>query len=107
MSWHHLTERQSGRCSDLAGYNRGHGSIEAVHRILDDANSWNEDQCRIRTGHEPENISALRRVAIAVIRPYRKLVAPTIRELRSNRRLLLDFLRLTKNTRRRSAVDLQ
>ncbi len=91
----------------LLGYNRGHWSIETVHRILDDANNWNEDHCRIRSGHGPENVSALRRFAIAVIRRYRKLVAPTMRELHGNARLLLDYLRLTKNTRRRGAAVLQ
>ena len=90
----------------LQGCNRGHWSIETVHRILDDANTWNEDQCRIPTGHGPENVSALRRFAVAVIRRYRKLVAPTTRELSGNPRLLLDYLRLTKNTRRRSAAVL-
>ena len=53
----------------LLGYNRGHWSIETVHRILNDTNNWNEDQCRIRTG--PENVNA---------------------------HLLLYYLRLTKNT---------
>ncbi len=89
----------------LLDYNRGHGSIETVHRILDDANNWNEDHCR--SGHGPENVSALRRFAIAVIRRYRKPVAPTMRELHGNARLLLDYLRLTKNTRRRGAAVLQ
>ena len=73
----------------LLGYNRGHWSIETVHRILDDTNNWNEDQCRIRTGHGPENVSALCRVAITVIRRYRKQVAPTMREMRVNPRLPL------------------
>ncbi len=91
----------------LLGYNREHGSIETVHRILDDVNNWNEDHCRIRSGHGPENVSALRRFAIAVIRRYRKLVAPTMCELHGNARLLLDYLRLTKNTRRRGAAVLQ
>ena len=58
-------------------------------------------------GHWPENVSALRRFAITVIRRYRKQVAPTLRKLRGNARMLLDYLLLTKNTRRRSAAVLQ
>ena len=44
--------------------NRGHWAIESVHYIID----WNydEDRCRIRTGHGPENITRLRRFAVGI-----------------------------------------
>lgn len=88
----------------LLGYVRGHWTIEAVHRILDEANNWNEDKCRIRTGHGAENMTALRRLAIAIIRRRQSAVAPTLRKLRSDSRLLLDYLGLTANTRRKAAT---
>ena len=88
----------------LLSYNRGHWSIETVHRILDEANNWNEDKCRATKGYGPENMTALRRLAIAIIRRHQQFVAPTLRKLRSNSRMLLDYLGLTANTRRRVAT---
>ena len=50
----------------LLRINRGHWTIEnSLHRILDDSDNWNEDNSRIRTGHGPENMTGLRRFAIA------------------------------------------
>ncbi len=85
----------------LLGLNRGHWTIESNHRILDDSNTWHEDHLLIRTGHGPENVTALRRFAISVIRRHAESVAPTMRKLRTNARLLLDYLGLAGNTRRR------
>ncbi|MDP2602099.1 MAG: ISAs1 family transposase, partial [Deltaproteobacteria bacterium] len=51
----------------LLDINRGHWTIEnSCHYILD----WNfdEDRCRIRTGHGPENVTRLRRFAIGLIK---------------------------------------
>ncbi len=87
---------QQADAQTLLGFNRGHWAIEAVHRILDEANNWNKDKCRIRTGFGAENMITLRRLAIAIIRRHGKGVAPT---LRSNSRLLLDYLCLTENAR--------
>ncbi len=40
----------------LPAFSRAHCSCEnRVHRILDDQATWNEDRCRVRTGHGPEN----------------------------------------------------
>ena len=50
----------------LLALNRGHWTVEATHHILDCC--WDEDRCRIRTGHGPENTTRLRRFAIGVIR---------------------------------------
>ena len=78
--------------------NRGHWSIEdSCHYILD----WNydEDRCRIRTGHGPENITRLRRFAIGIIKSKGVYsVAQKMRELTRNVRLVFDYLRMTKNT---------
>ena len=78
--------------------NRGHWCIEnKCHYILD----WNydEDRCRIRTGHGPENISRLRRFAIGIIKSKGVYsVAQKMRELTMNVRLVFDYLKMTKNS---------
>ena len=86
----------------ILAFNRAHWSCEnRVHRILDDPATWNEDKCRVRSGHGPENLSCLRRLAISLILARGKPVAPTIRELDRNPRLVLDWLRLSRNTQPR------
>lgn len=78
--------------------NQGHWSIENnCHWVLD----WNydEDRCRIRTGHGPENVSRFRRFAIGLIKSKKaKNVAEKIRELNKNTRLVLDYLKMSLNT---------
>lgn len=82
----------------LLEINRGHWTIEnSCHYILD----WNydEDRCRIRTGHGPENITRLRRFAISVIKSKGvKSVAQKMRQLNRNTRLVFDYLRMTTNS---------
>jgi len=82
----------------LLRVNRGHWTIEnSCHYILD----WNydEDRSRIRTGYGPENITRLRRFAIGVIKSKGvRSVAQKMRELTRNVRLVLDYLRMTKNS---------
>jgi len=64
--------------------------------------NWDKDRCTIRTGHGPENITALRRFAIGVIRSKsRDTVAATIQRLVRNVRLVFDYLRMTDNSRDR------
>lgn len=94
-----ITSRPSHQASPerLLQINRGHWVIEnSCHYILD----WNydEDRCRIRTGHGPENISRLRRFAIGVIKSRGvRSVAQTIRRLAGSPRLVLDYLKMTEN----------
>lgn len=78
--------------------NRGHWTIEnACHYVLDWV--YDEDRCRIRTGHGPENITRLRRFAISLIKARGvSNVAQKIRELNWNPRLLFDYLRMTQNS---------
>jgi hypothetical protein len=82
----------------LLEINRGHWTIEnSCHYILD----WNydEDRCRIRTGHGPENITRLRRFAISLIKSKGvKSVAQKMRQLNRNTRLVFDYLRMTTNS---------
>jgi predicted transposase YbfD/YdcC len=78
--------------------NRGHWTIEnSCHYIID----WNydEDRSRIRKGYGPENITRLRRFAIGVIKSKGvRSVAQKMRQLTLNTRLVLDYLRMTKNS---------
>jgi hypothetical protein len=77
--------------------NRGHWAIEnSCHYILD----WNydEDRSRIRTGYGPENVTRLRRFAISVIKAKGvRSVAQKTRQLSFKARLVLDYLRMTRN----------
>lgn len=86
------------RAIDILRTNRNHWCIEnSCHYILD----WNydEDRCRIRTLHGPENISRLRRFAISVIKSISpKGVAETMRNLSMNVRQVFDYLKMTKNS---------
>jgi predicted transposase YbfD/YdcC len=90
--------------ADAAGvlaFNRGHWTIEnGCHSILDW--NWDEDRGTLRTGHGPENITALRRFAIGAIKAKsRDTVAATIQRLARNVRLVFDYLRMTDNSRYR------
>lgn len=95
-----ITSRSSQQANArrLLEINRGHWSIEnSCHYILD----WNydEDRCRIRTGHGPENITCLRRFAIGLIKSKGvKSVAQKIRQLNRSTRLVFDYLRMTANS---------
>lgn len=62
-------------------------------------NTWQEDRLRIAKGKIPENMTALCRFAIVVIRRHATEAASTIRKLRCYVRMVLDYLRLRGNTR--------
>ncbi|MDD5268525.1 MAG: ISAs1 family transposase [Methylococcales bacterium] len=68
--------------------NREHWSIEnSCHYVIDW--NYNEDRCRIRTGHGSENITRLRRFAVGLIKSKgADCVAQKIRELVRNTRLV-------------------
>ncbi|MCU0736336.1 MAG: hypothetical protein MUF20_12620 [Methylotetracoccus sp.] len=55
--------------------------------------------CTVRSGHGPENLTALRRFAIGVIKDRTQdSVASTIQRLARNVRLVFDYLRMTENS---------
>ena len=85
----------------LLRLNRGHWKIEANHHILD--MTFDEDRSRIRTGHGPANATLLRRFAIGLIKTSSDNVAETTRRLARKPRRVLDMLKLTGNTRPRTA----
>lgn len=111
----HATDKKTGKSSCDVAYgivsrtpeqadaerilatNRGHWSIEnGCHYIID----WNfdEDRSRIRKGHGPENITRLRRFAVSIIKSKGvRSVPEKMRELNRNTRLVLDYLKMTKN----------
>lgn len=79
--------------------NRHHWTIESLHYIID----WNyhEDRSRIRTGFGPENVTRLRRFAIGILKPFsddKQSFATLMRKLCLSKRLIFDYLRMTKNT---------
>jgi predicted transposase YbfD/YdcC len=78
--------------------NREHWSIEnSCHYVIDW--NYNEDRCRIRTGHGPENITRLRRFGVGLIKSKGNVcVAQKMRELVQNTRLVFDYLKMTKNS---------
>jgi predicted transposase YbfD/YdcC len=82
----------------LLSINREHWSIEnSCHYIID----WNfqEDRSRICKGFGPENVTRLRRFAVSLIKSKGvRSVAQKMRELTRNVRMVLDYLRMTKNS---------
>ena len=52
----------------------------------------------------PENMTRLRRFAIGVIKMHAKPVTATLRKLHRSPRLLLDYLKMTANTRPNPAI---
>ncbi len=91
----------SHAAAKLLSLNRLHWTIEnRVHRVLDEPAGWNEDHSKVWSGHGPENMSCLRRLAIRLIRAHADSVAPTLRRLARKPRLVLDLLRLTGNHRK-------
>jgi predicted transposase YbfD/YdcC len=86
--------------AELLRINRGHWTIEnSCHHVLD--MTWDEDRCRIRTGHGPENTSRLRRFAISVLNLHAKpgdSIASMTRKLAARTRLVFDYLLMTKNS---------
>jgi len=78
--------------------NRGHWCIEnKCHYIID----WNfdEDRSRIAKGYGPENITRLRRFAVGLLKSKGvRNVSQKIRQLIMNRRLVLDYFKMTKNS---------
>jgi len=93
------TPEQAGP-AELLRINRGHWTVEnSCHYVLD--MTWDEDRCRIRTGHGPENTSRLRRFAISVLNLHAKpgdSIASMTRRLAAKTRLVFDYLRMTRNS---------
>lgn len=93
----HLPE--SANAKRILKFNRGHWGVESHHYILDW--NWDEDRCTLSRGHGPENITSLRRFATGLIKAVSKdSVASTIQRLARNVRQVLDYLRMTENSKK-------
>jgi predicted transposase YbfD/YdcC len=93
----HLPE--SADAERILKYNRKHWGVESHHYILDW--NWDEDRCTLSKGYGPENITSLRRFAIGLIKAISKdSVASTIQRLARNVRQVLDYLRMTENSKK-------
>lgn len=78
---------------------RGHWSVEVSHYIID----WvfDEDRSTIRTGYGPENMTRIRRFVIGLIKSKAvKGISKKMRQLNKNMRAVLDYLKITKNTKK-------
>lgn len=78
-----------------------HGLLEInrCHYVID--SNFDEDRIRIRTGHGPQNVSRLRRFAVALIQPKPgRRVAETLRRLNRKVRTVFDYLLMSENARR-------
>ena len=112
-----ITDKKSGQTSLVTAYGvtsrtskeaepktilhkvRGHWSVEVSHYIID----WvfDEDRSTIRTGYGPENMTRLRRFAIGLIKSkVEKGISKKMRQLNKDTRAVLDYLKITKNTRK-------
>jgi len=86
--------------------NRRHWTIEnRCHYVID----WNfdEDRSRIRTGFGPENVTRLRRFAVGVLTLFsdgKTSITEKMAKLNRNTRMVFDYLRMTKNSTRQTAI---
>ena len=86
----------------LLAYNRDHWRVEAHHYILDW--NWDEDRCRLRAGHGPENMTRLRRFAVGLIKANSDdSVAATIDKLARRVRRVFDYFLMTDNAKPRAS----
>lgn len=78
--------------------NRGHWCIEnCCHYTID--NIYDEDRSRISVGNGPENITRLRRFAVGLLKSKGiKNISKKMRQLLLNTRIVLDYLKMTKNS---------
>lgn len=82
--------------ADLLAYNRGHWGIEnRLHWVRDV--SFGEDACRANVQHGPQNLAALRNVALTLLRRAGvNEILSTLRDFATRPTDLLKFLRIMK-----------
>jgi predicted transposase YbfD/YdcC len=91
-------DRREATPRHIAGYARGHWSIEnKVHWVRDV--TFGEDASRVRTGSRPRIMATLRNLAIGLIRQAGyNAIAATIRKMKYDTALLLAVLGLDRPT---------
>lgn len=78
---YYLTSLGSADPDDLLRRCRGHWGIEnRVHWSLD--MTFREDHCRVREGHGAENFSRLRRLALNLLLPAKKILKTSLEQTR-------------------------
>ena len=82
----------------LAEAARGHWGVEnRLHWVLDV--TFREDECRVRTGHAPRNLSTIRKFALTLLRQDQQYPKRSLRSRRKTADRLSDY--------RESLLDLQ
>ena len=88
---------------EVLSINRNHWAVESAHNVLDNRNGFDEDACKIRSGHGPENMACMRRFALTVLRRYQKVndkpITEQLQRLGLKPRRVIEYLKLTGNTR--------
>ena len=76
---------------------RGHWGIEnRLHWVRDV--SFGEDKCQVKIGHSPQNLAALRNMAISLLRSAGfSEIAATLRDFSYHAGKVLQFLGIMKN----------
>lgn len=75
---------------------QGHWRIESLHWVRDV--TFGEDKCRVKTGHAPQNLAALRNAVISLLRiSGHQEIAASLRDFSYQPRKLLKFLSIMKN----------
>ena len=84
-----VTSQPADRADEktILGQTRGHWTVESLHHVRDV--TWDEDRCRIRTGHAPQAMAALRNLATSLIKTF---VSSNVAE--GNRTLIMNLPRL-------------
>lgn len=74
----------------FAGAARGHWGVEnGLHWVLDV--TFREDDCRVRKGHAPQNLSALRKFALSLLRQDKQFPKRSLRGRRKTADRLPDY----------------
>jgi len=69
---------------------RSHWAVEnSLHWVLD--MTFREDDCRVRTGHAPQNLSALRKFALTLIRQDQQYPKRSLRSRRKTAERIADY----------------
>ena len=79
-----------GSAQALAEAARGHWGVEnRLHWVLDV--TFREDECRVRTGHAPRNLSTIRKFALTLLRQDQQYPKRSLRSRRKTADRLADY----------------
>ena len=79
--WNYIGSKGIENAGVFAEAVRSHWGIEnQLHRVLDVA--FREDACRVRKGHAPQNLSAIRKFALSRLRQNQQFPKRSLRSRR-------------------------